>query len=525
MQTVKKYGRSLVQHATSAKPSRTIILNSERKNNAEIAILAKNPEFIIANWISMIDKIFTKPNGKKIATKAQYQHREQLGNQCWELIRKIDAIKSSQPDEIKRLMHLFNYKLHPYLTHFGTNIDDNFETAEDKIAKINLYGRRCSAFTGIDARKLHPVTNNDRLRAIPDTDFKFDYAQIAQKIREHLNAKIVRNLLQAPKNESPSTTGPITGMIDIKISSVAKNFHEYDKKPRFTAEDAALSAYFDNNRKDEDVAEQIYGKLKTINMTDNPIISYSHIAAQILQDHSKAIFNADTISAAKIENPELFQVQEAVKAYYKSLFTPEIGKDKRDIDGQRPNKAAKILERAPKDNAELRRMIENIVGNRDLASKLRLGKVIFYQLLDHADANKTAPDWTNLPDKTAIAQSRYWQTAGQTAIKRNESLVRVWRQVTVYANHSLTILGDPNHNKKKNGKEKKDIFVKEGAHDLLDNLQIHDERLHSGLMLILGHQHENIFSPDLDIKFTQQKNLLEWSLKSWAQLRHKGFHF
>ncbi|MCX8505127.1 MAG: type VI-A CRISPR-associated RNA-guided ribonuclease Cas13a, partial [Alphaproteobacteria bacterium] len=70
-----------------------------------------------------------------------------------------------------------------------------------------------------------------------------------------------------------------------------------------------------------------------------------------------------------------------------------------------------------------------------------------------------------------------------------------------------------------------DIFGDNETKTAVNNWQNDYERLHQGLLLILGHQHENIFSPEFDKKFAQQKNLLEWSLNSWANLRHKGFHF
>ena len=508
MQTVKKYGRSLVQFPNSAQPSRTIILKPEREKperektereiNSEIAVLADNPEFIIANWISVIDKIFTKPNGQDKATEKQRTLRDNLGKECWKIIKTHAAFKGLDKDGENKFSQFFVYKLHPYHK-------DN-ENDLDKIKKVKLYGRMCSLFTG------HSLESRNS-----GAEIKFDTAQIAGKIEHHLYAKILRksqsSLETAPASPSSKAT---TGLIGNKISSVAKNFHAYDKKLRFSAEDAAFSAYFNNNR--TDVAAQIYLKLHAETQAKKPNISYANIVAQIIQDHSKAIFNADRISEAKIENPALYQLQETVKAYYKSLFDLKIGKDKKDINGKTPDKKAKILERAPKNNHELRRMIENIAGNRDLASKLRLGKAVYYQLLDR-DTAKSAPDWTNLPTQPEIAASHYWQTAGQTAIKRNESLVRVWRQVTVYANHSLNQWGDPDNN------ISGDIFGANEINATVNKWQIHDERLHQGLLLILGHQHDTIFSNNLDKKFAQQKNLLEWSLKSWSQLRHKGFHF
>jgi hypothetical protein len=82
MQIVKPYGRSHAKRGADGKIRRVIGLTPDpakglaRDNRADIEGFARSDDrLVIAQWISAIDKIASKPNGDRAPTKEQRAFR------------------------------------------------------------------------------------------------------------------------------------------------------------------------------------------------------------------------------------------------------------------------------------------------------------------------------------------------------------------------------------------------------------------------------------------------------------------
>ena len=122
MQIVKPYGRSHAERNADGKISRVIRLTPDPAKGVASDIRADVKEFaqsndrlVIAQWISAIDKIASKPNGDKAPTAEQREFRQRLGAAAWGLIEAkglLPGLKDAAQKE--RLRKFWNFRLAPY---------------------------------------------------------------------------------------------------------------------------------------------------------------------------------------------------------------------------------------------------------------------------------------------------------------------------------------------------------------------------------------------------------------------------
>lgn len=109
MRITRHYGQT---RATGGE--RILIPKTDDKKPIKILDLDKEyPELLIAQWISILDKIATKPKSDKKPFKAQRCFRQKLGDAFWQ---KLDEhISGLNLDEKKKsnLEALWKQKLHP----------------------------------------------------------------------------------------------------------------------------------------------------------------------------------------------------------------------------------------------------------------------------------------------------------------------------------------------------------------------------------------------------------------------------
>ncbi len=111
MLIIKPYGRSKTQPKSEHPASRQRLLLSKNSNSVNsIATLQHDIDFVIAHWISVIDKIIKKPQRiKPQLSKTQYEAREALGKAAWQYIeRNFQNVLTDEQHQ-----H-WNWKLHPY---------------------------------------------------------------------------------------------------------------------------------------------------------------------------------------------------------------------------------------------------------------------------------------------------------------------------------------------------------------------------------------------------------------------------
>ena len=379
MLIIKPYGRSTTS-GDDGKLSRQIILNADQSEKS-IANLAKDtPELVIAQWISIIDKIARKPKQNPKPTKEQRDLREKLGKAAWSVIKSNELILNEADFET-----LWNWKIHPY------------PLGENEPNKNNLEkGRWYQRFAGDVA--------SDKINA----------ATIAQAIYEHLYEKA------APLNKE--TASKPLGVINARVNSITKNV----LKP-ISLDDLAdppWSEKEENAYSQDDIAAQIFKKAKEsqfYRLSDAAIILRKHYG-RLFKDNGEPL----SIAQAKENHPELLALHMAVKATYSGL--------------RKRHRRENIASKLPKNMPELLSLVKNKDKNQQLNALVRLGKVIHYQA-SALKADSTINICTNWP--ADVSTSPYWTSVGQTQIKRNEAFVRVWRHIIAMAIRTLTDWTDP----------------------------------------------------------------------------------
>jgi hypothetical protein len=116
MLIVKPYGRSEVAHSTSGGRRRTLRLRERPAEALDLQNFALgHDELVIAQWISVIDKVARKPAVGKNATPTQALFRERLGQAAWEILERGRRLSStSDPRRRAHLLTLWSWKIAPY---------------------------------------------------------------------------------------------------------------------------------------------------------------------------------------------------------------------------------------------------------------------------------------------------------------------------------------------------------------------------------------------------------------------------
>lgn len=122
MRVIKPYGRSATETVEDGslrrrlRPQDRSAAPDGSRPPADIAAFAGRwPEVVIAQWISAIDKIATKPKGDSGASDGQRALRNTLGHACWGLLTGAGgALAGLAPERLARLRKHWDRKLHPY---------------------------------------------------------------------------------------------------------------------------------------------------------------------------------------------------------------------------------------------------------------------------------------------------------------------------------------------------------------------------------------------------------------------------
>ena len=398
MRIIKPYGRSETEFEAGKNLQRAIRRKSRlgAPNDTPVDIVKftqNHPQLVIAQWISAIDKIASKPKrGDKKPTPEQLRLRQQLGEAALEVLTEKKLLDLSDgKDELTRLWWS---KIHPY----GKKTDDK--------GVSNPKGRWYERFAG-------------------DTDVStVDAAAIAKKIHEHLSTTEYRIHGSRPNKRAG------------RITARAKSIRGSAFRPPSDG-DIEAAQWTDEDKKQYeatgDIARKVADEAKKLEQ-DNKRVSM-RTAAPILYDQYGRLFKADdgsalSVSKAREQFPGLFALHMAVKDAYVRL-----------LKNHKKKSVAPIL---PKDMPALFRLVGSKSDNRDLNALVRLGKVIHYEATPSSGGDTPRNVLTNWPND--ITHSRYWTTEGQSEIKRTEAFVRVWRHTIALAAQTLKDWADPQGN-------------------------------------------------------------------------------
>jgi len=485
MQIIKPYGRSHVEENRAAGTRRVLSLRLDPEKRMDIVEFARSHEkLVVAQWISTIDKIASKPAGENGPTEEQRAFRQRLGDAAWTLLEAKGLLPGVKQPEVKQqLAKLWKVKIAPY----GTAR----YRAEKNRKPPSVRGRWYDHFS----EGVADVAN-------------VDAAEVAKKIHEHLyiaGYRIgtgVRNRRQghiAARAKSIAVNVLRTGLPayggGVGAGWMAEDRDSYAKAGNFVQE-IRLAA--ERRERGED-------KAGTLRVT-------SSIAGKALFEHYARLFKradgkALSIREARERTPGLFNLHMAVKDCYSRILKNH----KKDLKahGDRRRKVSALL---PSTMDGLFALLDAKRTNRDLNTLVRLGKVIHYK------SSGGVEDWPSDPVHNwpaDVTRSFFWTSDGQAIMKRNEAFVRVWRHVLALASRTLTDWADPD------GKIRSDILlsgpIERATGDCFDNGNYARK-----LALLFGSR-ADIFQCAGDDAV--QKNVLRHALEGIAGLRHSSFHF
>lgn len=472
MLIIKPYGRSHTEFDDGKTPKRKIRRNPTPRVRQDTLVDVKefaetHPELIIAQWISAIDKIATKPGNGKKPTPEQRRFREKIGQAAFDImIQKKFLDVSGREEELKRL---WQSKLHPY------------EANDEEKRNPSPEGRWYKRFA-------------DNVK--PDD---VDASEIAKKIAQHLHESEYRI--------NPDRRNKRQGRIAARAESIAKNVLAFqtqfpDKKHSWAEQEKAYEKAGDvateiRQKALEKEKEEKEGKGDKFSVRDVAPILFAQYGRLFKNGNGKPLPIAD----ARERFPGLFELHGAVKDTYTRIL-----KNHRTLK----NKKKSVVHVLPVSMESLFRLVEAKSDNRDLNALVRLGKIIHYE----ATLSSGEDDPGNIPDNWPkdVEGSQYRTSEGQAEIKRTEAFVRVWRNTIALAARTLTDWADPD------GKIDRDILskVKQATGEQFDATAYGQK-----LPFLFGKQASLFEGADDAFK----KSVLRLALNGLAELRHSSFHF
>lgn len=478
MRIVRPYGESVAPGAGSERLLRPKKQLRDQIGDADRRIptfAAGHDELVIAQWISTIDKIATKPKGNKEPTPRQRALREKLGKAGWDRLVDQKLLPGLPKDQDDYLGKLWWFKIHPYPK--GTKAPKVVNGREIPDPRGRWY-----------SRFVCDVAPDD-----------IDAATVAARVHEHLHVAEYRHGTEQKHDK---------GRIERRARSIAKNTASLaqvtKERPTWTEDDVATYAQTAG-----DVATAIKQAAEA-READNRRVG-ADVAAEVLYPAFGKLFPNKGIK--ELENQSgLPALHLAIRDFYQRRL-------KRHKKDQPEHKMArrKVSTLLPADMAGLAAMLRHTAANRDVAALVRLGKVIHYEAAFAAGqkaADGDAPAHVLEKWPAEVKASHYWSSEGQAEIKRNEAFVRIWRHSLALAAQTLRDWASPD------GSFHTDILSEKQFETLTKNLDLdHHARK---LAVLLGNRAEFFLKGRGD---AFQKQTLKLALQGLTQLRHNSFHF
>ncbi|MFH1806034.1 MAG: type VI-A CRISPR-associated RNA-guided ribonuclease Cas13a [Pseudomonadota bacterium] len=477
MQIIKPYGRSHVdRNANAAKDRQRVLLHDSKiTEKCDITPFANtHGELVIAQWISVIDKIATKPGKDNLPTSDQKKLRKMLGDAAWKHLTTQNLLPTEDQDRLKAI---WDWKIAPWEQSRSSRTPEKPPRANGRWYKTFAGEMTPGEITGQQAK------------------------DIVAKIHEHLYEREYRKTTDEHQHK--------TGLIERRAQSITRNFLK--KTDPLTIDNPAEGWSHDGNDSDEatysskdDIAAIIYKKVaefqgnKKKNFQEKEKTTKTFhlprpIATEELYKHYGKLFPGQKPETLKVDAPGLYNLHMAVRDYYSRI-----------VKGNCKSNYLNIL---PENMDALFARLRAVRTNRDINALIRRGKIIHYQA--HENGTGVITNW---PDQNAITNSRFWGSDGQSDIKRNEAFVRVWRHIIALAARTLTDWADPDN------VAQKDIFDEKETEAAIARLDSPHYRKKCKLLFgsKISHFTENE---------ARKKAVLQLALRQTAQLRHTSFHF
>ncbi|CAK7192110.1 hypothetical protein COMNV_00294 [Commensalibacter sp. Nvir] len=414
MLVVKPYGKTVIQSSRDASRKREILdLTLASAPIISVDEFARvNSKLILAQWISVLDKIIRKPieGCQSDVQKHCLEIRVCLGNACWERVeaRLKRAGLSGQPGELEALKKRWDWKIQATQPRRKGNSSN----------KENLKGRWYETFGGPDICNIEAIQQ--------------DAEKIAGNIETHLYEHAYRLIMTSEQQASPqqrktlSSSNKRKGYIAYRNCTIEQNVAVLRDDFTIEIDDDLAEKYF--SLSDTDIACAIKQAIE------------DKQTAQQKQKNKEALFTWESpyITAMRhcrefkqtlpIDDQELLAFHQQVKELYKYLLQ---GKKIKSIDY-----------RLPENKETLLQLLKARTQNKNINGLIRLGKIIHYETMGGAKKQNTQ-FCDEIIDKEKIGHSVFWSSEGQTRIKQSEAFVRVWRSAIAFAARNLKDWIDP----------------------------------------------------------------------------------
>ena len=477
MRIIRPYGESRTRQTPEGR-RRVLIDNSAGRAAVAISEFARtHDELVIAQWISAVDKIATKPSGQKPASEAQREFRQRLGDACWE---RLSASCGSAPCLLpganrEYLQKLWQTKIHPYPA----------GTPKKGKPEPEVTGRWYRAFAG----SAEPANA--------------DAKAIGELIEKHLH--------EAELRRGPNGRPKRKGRIQARAETIEKNVLKKRTPAARPAPSPDIVADYLKGNSLPDPVRAIREKAEAIEKNHGRV--WLADAGKILYEHWGTRFGT-AAGAKEVEDkyPELFALHSALKDCYRRLLK----RNRKDTSEHRKKDRdeRRLSSLLPANIQEALRLSGKQQANADLNHLVRLGKVMHYSA-SGGQADRTRSIQNNWPAQ--VDNSRFWDSDGQAEIKRAEAFVRIWRQALVHARWTLTDWVSMN-----GGPFQDDIFCSSKTLDkALDTGKFDADLFGRKLQLLFGSR-ANLFNlPTADSGIEFLRGLISAS----QNLRHAAFHF
>ena len=491
MLIVKPYGRSAITKPASGESRRVL-----RKRDGGIdrdfkEFCREHPDLVLAQWISVVDKIARKPSGRGRPPEAQRKFRQEIGAVLWPYLTSKEIL----PPELKQK---FWSKVHPY-----PEPDDKDKPRKDKPIAAKSHPKK----TGGEAKPEGRWYKRFLGDAEPDNAVLSD-----------LPDKIFAHLYETEYRIAPTRPNKSKGLIAARAESISGNLLQRSSLSECGWTKADEEAY----ARGGNVAAEIKRKIKELEAPakgKKPQRASMRDVAPVLFGQYGRLFHSENDTALSVaeagqKHPGLFALHQAVKEAYK-----------RRLSGHKSARHKSVAEVLPDSMDALFNLVRSARQNARVSDLIRIGKIAHYEAASQHIANgitdrKQAADYYEAAPNTIVndwpadrlAASFYWTSDGQAEIKRTDAFVRVWRTVLAHAALTLTDWADPE------GEVSADILErgKKEARGMLDSAAFNRKA-----SVLFGNRAQDLqlLSPD------KKKDCWSAIRETVAQLRHSNFHF
>jgi hypothetical protein len=382
-----------------------------------VGLTKSDPDLLVRQYISGIDKVLSKPKKPEDMHLHWYKLRSALGAAVWDcLVNRLPNAVQTDRQAFGRIKRNWEWKLHPYAK------EKTLQAYEELLGSDKWrIGRN---------GKLKPLANyrGSRFGLYASGD-NLDVAAAAIGIDAHLfsQERRIDGTLRSSKGSTPNSTG----LVEARARSIENSvYRKHDgaaeilNPPVWTRDD--LTAYGQ-----QDVAAAIYRKAtEKENKTDKngkptPQRLSSKDVGIALFEHYSAIGLCD-----QAMDPDRKQRLQALHNAVRELYRRLVKNSKR---GTENHKFHKLSDRLPRNHAALVSLMEMTEENAVIGDLIRHGRNAYY-----AHINRE-----RFGDNASEASRYYWTSEGQAEIKRSEAFTRIWRTVKDQAARTAKSWADP----------------------------------------------------------------------------------